>query len=334
MLAGLLPPDVMTFPIDNDPGGLAMTDRREFLRCAVAGAASGLLGTTAMAAAAPAVAASVRATRLADDLVMYSGAGGNVVTLGKGGEPLLMVDTGSAEHTAALLDAVEAATGTRRVATAFNTHWHWDHTGGNDVLARAGTVIRAQAFTRQWLMTSIFVPWQDRLYSRRPADAVPAVGFHGDGKLQHAGQDVAWGHLWQAHTDGDIYLHFPKQNVLVVGDLLSVGRYPILDYTTGGWIGGMADANRKLLALCNAETRIIPGTGPVAGRADLQAHSDMLAAVRQILVKGIKSGGNGDDFIQQKLTKDFDDRWGDPELFLKNAYLGLWAHARELGGIV
>jgi cyclase len=160
------------------------------------------------------------------------------------------------------------------------------------------------------------------------------VGFRSDGKMQHAGTDVAYGHLWQAHTDGDIYVHLPQQNVLVVGDLLSVGAYPILDYTTNGWIGGMADANRRLLALCNDQTRIVPGTGPVVGKAELQAHSDMLAAMRTILVKGIKSGGNGDDFIQQKLSKDFDAQWGDPQLFLQNAYLGLWAHARELGGIV
>jgi cyclase len=310
-----------------------MADRREFLRCAVASAVGSVPGSAVLAAAPPPAESTIKTTRLADDLVMYSGAGGNVVTLGNGTD-LLMVDTGSAEHTVALLNAVESVTGTRRVATAFNTHWHWDHTGGNEVLTKSGTSIRAQAFTRQWLMTSIFVPWQDRLYPRRPAAAVPSVGFYGDGKLQHAGQEVAYGHLWQAHTDGDIYLHFPKQNVLVVGDLLSVGRYPVLDYTTGGWIGGMADANRKLLSLCNDETRIVPGAGPVQTRADLQAHSDMLAALRPILVKGIKSGGNGDDFIQQQLTKDFDAKWGDPKLFLQNAYLGLWAHARELGGIV
>ena len=308
-----------------------MIDRRKFVQGAVAGAVGSALGASAFAATPS---ASIKSVRLADGLTLFSGAGGNVVTLGNATDGLLMVDTGAAEHTRALLDAVHAETGTRRVVTAFNTHWHWDHTGGNEVLAKSGTRIHAQAFTRQWLMTSIFVPWQDRLYKRRPAAAVPAVGFYGDGKMQHAGQEISYGHLWQAHTDGDIYLHFPQQNVLVVGDLLAVGRYPILDYTTNGWIGGMADANRKLLSLCNDQTRIVPGTGPVATRADLQAHSDMLAAVRPILVKGIKSGWNGDDFIQQALTKDFDAQWGNPELFLQNAYLGLWAHARELGGIV
>ena len=325
--------NMMTFVIGQ--GGLwAMTNRRKFIQCAVAGAVGSALSGTALAAATGRSPSPIGATRLADDLVVFTGAGGNVVTLGNSASGLLMIDTGAAEHTNALLDAVQAETGTRRIVTAFNTHWHWDHTGGNEALTRAGASIRAQAFTRQWLMTSIFVPWQNHLYQRRPAAAVPAVGFHGDGKLQHAGQDVAYGHLWQAHTDGDIYLHFPKQNVLVVGDLLSVGRYPVLDYTTGGWIGGMADANKKLLALCDERTRIVPGTGAVQTRADLQAHSDMLAALRPILVKGIKSGMNGDDMIQQKLSKDFDAKWGDPELFLQNAYLGLWAHARELGGIV
>jgi glyoxylase-like metal-dependent hydrolase (beta-lactamase superfamily II) len=302
---------------------------------AIAGATTAALGLPGLAATdsngAP---AAVRVTRLADDLAVFSGAGGNVVVLGSARDGLLMVDTGAAGQTSALLDAVSAETGTRRVVTAFNTHWHWDHTGGNEVLAKSGATIHAHAFTRQWLSTSVFVPWQDRLYARRPAAAVPAVGFHDDGKLQHAGQEVAWGHLWQAHTDGDVYIHFPKQNVLVVADLLSVGRYPVLDYTTGGWIGGMADANRKLLTLCDERTRIVPGTGPVQSRAGLQAHHDMLAALRPILVKGIKSGMNGDDMLQNGLTKDFDAEWGDPALFVRNAYLGLWAHARELGGIV
>jgi len=308
-----------------------MTDRRRFMQCAIAGAVGAALGSAALAAGKT---ASIHSSRIADDLVVFSGAGGNVITLGKSSDGLLMIDTGSAEHTPALLNAVQAETGTRRVVTAFNTHWHWDHTGGNEVLSKSGATIRAQAFTRQWLMTSIFVPWQDRLYPRRAAAAVPQVGFYGDGKVQHAGQDVAWGHLWQAHTDGDIYLHLPKQNVLVVGDLLSVGRYPVLDYTTGGWIRGMVDANKKLLTLCDESTRIVPGTGPVQTKADLQAHHDMLAALQPILIKGIKSGMNGDDMLAQKLTKDFDAQWGDPTLFVQNAYLGLWAHARELGGIV
>jgi cyclase len=310
-----------------------MTGRRRFIQGAIAGAVGSALGIPAWSKA-KVPAATIQAQRLADDLVLFTGAGGNVVTLGTADTGLLMVDTGAAGHTAALLKAVQAETGTRRVDTAFNTHWHWDHTGGNEVLAGSGTTIHAQAFTRQWLMTSIFVPWQDRLYARRAAAAVPQVGFYGDGAIRHAGQDIRYGHLWQAHTDGDIYLHFPKQNVLVVGDLMAVGKYPVLDYTTGGWIGGMADASRKLLELCNEQTRIVPGTGPVQSKADLAAYADMLAAVRPILVKGIKSGLNGDDMVQQQLLRELDGRWGSSELFVQNAYLGLWAHARELGGIV
>ncbi len=154
------------------------------------------------------------------------------------------------------------------------------------------------------------------------------------GQLQHAGNDVRYGHLWQAHTDGDIYVHLPKQNVLVVGDLLAVGSYPVLDYTTNGWIGGLIDANKKLLTLCNDQTRIVPGSGSggdEGGPAGAVRHAVGGTAHPG---EGIKSGGNGDDFIAQKLTKDFDPRWGDSKLFLQNAYLGLWAHARELGGIV
>lgn len=313
-----------------------MTDRRQFIRHAMAGAATLSWGAGARAGEAASVQASpvIRASKLTDEISLFAGAGGNVVTIGNAAEGLLMVDTGAADSTRSLLATIEVVTGTRRVTTAFNTHWHWDHTGGNEVLSQAGARIHAHAFTRQWLMTSVFVPWQDRLYARRPAAAVPAVGFYEGGEMQHAGQRLTYGHLWQAHTDGDIYVHIPAQNVLIVGDLLSVDRYPVLDYTTGGWIGGMLDANRHLLTLCNENTRIVPGTGPVQTRADLQAHHDMLAALRPILVTGIKSGMNGDDMIERELTKDFDARWGDPKQFLQNAYLGLWAHARELGGIV
>src|SRR5262245_19718570 len=118
-----------------------MTDRRRFMQAAIAGAVGSALGPVVRSAAPAAVIPAIKGQRLAEDLVVYSGAGGNVVTLGTAATGLLMVDTGAAEHTSALLEAVQAQAGTQRVATAFNTHWHWDHTGGNEVLAKAGTAI-------------------------------------------------------------------------------------------------------------------------------------------------------------------------------------------------
>jgi glyoxylase-like metal-dependent hydrolase (beta-lactamase superfamily II) len=143
-----------------------------------------------------------------------------------------------------------------------------------------------------------------------------------------------YGYLGQAHTDGDIYVFFPGPNILMAGDVFSVGQYPILDYTTGGWIGGLSDACKTLLNTCDAQTRIIPGSGAVQARADLQAQADMCAAMRTRFVDLMRKGMGAKDMLAAAPTKDFDAEWGNPELFITNAYPGLWGHVRELGGIV
>jgi cyclase len=127
---------------------------------------------------------------------------------------------------------------------------------------------------------------------------------------------------------------FPKANVLVAGGLVSVGSYPVLDYTTGGWIGGMADASKALVGIANKDTRIVPGIGPVQTYADLQAQSEMLSTMRERLVGLLRKGIGTDDLAANPPTQEFNAKWGDPKLFVVNAYRGLWGHVRELGGIV
>ena len=120
----------------------------------------------------------------------------------------------------------------------------------------------------------------------------------------------------------------------VAGDVVSVGSYPILDYSTGGWLGGIVDATKRLVELTNDSTRIVPGTGPVQTRADLQAEAAMLATMKDRLIGLMKKGIGTDDLLANPPTKEFDAQWGDPKLFLTNAFRGLWGHVRELGGIV
>jgi glyoxylase-like metal-dependent hydrolase (beta-lactamase superfamily II) len=147
-------------------------------------------------------------------------------------------------------------------------------------------------------------------------------------------EKIEYGYMPQAHTDGDIYVFFPTQNVLVAGDVFSIAQYPILDYVTGGWIGGLQNALRDLLKVAKDDTRIIPGTGPVHTRADLQAEADMANTMRDRLVKLMRQGMGPSDMIAAAPTKEFDDKWGNPELFIRNAYRGMWGHVRELGNIV
>jgi cyclase len=303
--------------------------RRDFLKLALGSAAGAAFAPVAFSRSG----AAITIIPLTESLSLVTGAGTNVVLFAKG-DQVLMIDGGTAEHSRSLLKAVSRHTGVRAPQVLFNTHWHWDHTGSNERLGKAGARIIAHENTKLWLGAEFYVEWEDREYTPRPKIAWPTETFYTHGTLTFAGEEIRYGHLPRAHTDGDIYVFFPSQNVLVVGDLLSVGRYPVLDFTTGGWLGGLVDANKALLELANDDTKIIPGTGPVQGRAHLQAQLDMLSTMKDRLVGLMKKGMGTDDVLAAPPTSEFDAQWGDPRQFIVNAYRGLWGHVRELGGIV
>ncbi|MDB6089107.1 MAG: cyclase [Gammaproteobacteria bacterium] len=306
-------------------------DRRSFLKAAIAGAGVALaLGSRAFGRSPP---EAIVATGLSDNLVQLAGAGGNVVVL-TGPDGIVMVDGGLEERSGDLLKVIGKLPGGRHVHTLFNTHWHWDHTGSNERLGKDKARIIAHENTRLWLGADFYVDWQDRHYKPRPRAAWPTETIYTSGKLTAGNEEIVYGYLPRAHTDGDLYVFFPRPNVLVAGGLLAAGNYPILDYCTGGWIGGMTDASKALLDLTNADTRIVPGVGPVQTRADLQAQYDMLSTLKDRLIGLLKKGMGTDDVIANPPTQEFNAKWGDPKLFLANAYRGLWAHVRELGGIV
>lgn len=308
--------------------------RRDVLRL-LAGGAAGLCLPRLIRAERDA--ALITATKLADNFIEITGAGANVLLV-VGSEGCLMVDGGSAERSAELLQIVSEHSGGRPVRVLFNTHWHPECTGSNEALAKAGARIIAHENTKQWLGTDVFEPWQKRTYKPLPKPALPTETFYATlattRKMTFGDEPVEYGYLPQAHTDGDIYVYFPRPNILMAGDVVSVGAYPILDYTTGGWIGGMVQAAKTLQKVTNSDTRIIPGTGPVQTRADLDAEQQMVSTVMERLVKLMKQGMGAKDMIAAAPTKEFDAKWGNPELFITNAYPGMWGHVRELGGIV
>ena len=126
-------------------------------------------------------------------------------------------------------------------------------------------------------------------------------------------------------------MSFPESNVLVAGDVLSTGAYPILDYRTGGWLGGMVDASQTLLYLTDKNTRIVPGRGPARNREDVQAQYDMVSTVKDRMTTMLKEGKSADEMVAAGLTAEFDEAWGDPTMFARNAYGGMWGHVGELG---
>jgi cyclase len=296
--------------------------RREFLRT-LAGAAAGLtLSRAAFAEASPAVA------KLTDKVTLITGAGNNIVALaGDGGS--LLVDCGDAAHAQNVLKL------TGSVKTVINTHWHTESTGANEAIAKAGAKLVSHVHTKLWMTQEIIHDWEKKVFPPRAKEALPTETFYTTGETTFGGEPVEYGLMPMAHTDGDIYIHFKLSNVLVAGDVVQAGRLPMLDFPTGGWIGGMQEAHRTLLRLANDTTKIVPATGPVMTKADVQANLDILTKVREQLVKLMKQGKGPQDMIAAKAMKDFEGQLaGDPDPFIFTAYRGLWAHVRELGGIV
>ena len=313
-----------------------MSNRRQFLQTLAGGAAGLSLAATGLAGLRPATARAadgLELTHLSDDLLLVTGGGANVVALSRP-EGVVLVDGADAAHSAAVLKAISQATGGRPVVTAFNTHWHWPHTGSNETLRQAKIKIIAHENTRLWLTEPVIEEWENRTYPARPK-ALPTDTFYkGVQKLNFGKANIEYGYLPQAHTDGDLYVYFRDANVLVAGDVLAVGHYPILDYTTGGWTLGMANATKQLLDVVDDQTRIVPGTGPVQTKADLAAEHDMLATLHEDLWQLMRKGMGADDMIAAGATKKFDDKWGNSDLFITNAYRGLYGHVRELRGVV
>jgi glyoxylase-like metal-dependent hydrolase (beta-lactamase superfamily II) len=267
------------------------------------------------------------ATKLTGKITLITGAGNNVVCLaGDGG--CLLADCGDATHA----QDVQKLAGP--VKTAFNTHWHTESTGGNDAMAKAGAKLVSHVDTKLWMTQEIIHDWEKKTYPPRAKEAQPTETFYSTGQLTFGGEPIEYGFMPMAHTDGDIYIHFTKSNVLVAGDAVQPGRLPLLDWITDGWIGGMQDAHRTLLRIADDSTKIIPGLGPVMTKADLQANLDTVTKIREQLVKLMKTGKGPADMIAAKGMQDFSHLAGDPDTFIYTAYRGLWAHARELGGIV
>jgi glyoxylase-like metal-dependent hydrolase (beta-lactamase superfamily II) len=269
--------------------------------------------------------------------VQVSGAGGNVLVL-PGDDGLLLVDSGAIESSAALAAFLSDRFGGAPVRALFNTHWHLANTGGNDAFGPAGAQILAHENTRLWMSTEFYVEWQDKTYQPRAAEALPNDTFYSHEpqplKLGFGSRQIEYGHLREAHTDGDIYVFFPEDNVLAVGGVMAGGGYPIVDFTTGGWIGGLEDATQKLIDLSDAQTRIIPESGPVQTRAALAAQHEMLVTVRGRIENAMRQGKSAEEMLAEGVTREFDERWGnDPRLFVSNIYDGLWWAGRLSGSL-
>jgi cyclase len=296
-------------------------NRRAFVKAALG---------TAGALALPALVSARERTSLIlspldDRLAVVSGAGANVVA-SRGPDGLLLVDGGLEEHAAALHKLVLKDLGAKRVHTLVNTHWHPEQTGSNQRLGKAGARIFAHENTKLWLGYANEVPGRAGKWGPLTGPALPGETVYDSGKFAFAGEDVEYGYLLQAHTDGDLYVFFPTSNVLVTGGAVSGEGWPIIDYRTGGWIGGLIEGLRKLIARADGKTRIVPANGPVLAKADLEAQLKMYATIFDRLGKLMRKGLGPEEALETGPSKEFDAQWGDSRQFLTLAYRSMWGH--------
>lgn len=272
---------------------------------------------------------SIKTTRLADDLFVLTGAGANVIAR-NGSDSALLVDGGLAERSADLAKAIAALPGAKPVRTLFNTHWHPEQTGSNLALGRQGATIIAHENTRLWLTTDITRPWESRTFKPMPKEGLPNKTFFGSEPQGNShtvdGEEIQYGYLLQAHTDGDLYVFFPKSNVLAIGDIISGSGWPFIDWWTGGWIFGIVSGLEKLLKVANDQTRIIPAQGPILSRADLEAQHKMFSNISQRLRTLMFGGRNVEDALAAQPTKEYNESMGDPKQFITLAFQSMWGH--------
>jgi cyclase len=306
-------------------------NRRHFLFTLTAAAA-----TNAAASPRPIHASSkagrtpLTVTDLSERLFVVSGGGGNV-TVFHPDEGVLLIDGGSPERSDEVLELVRKRSGQKRIHTLFNTHWHWAQTGSNVSLGKAGTRIVAHENTKLWLGVDVDSKWENRKYPRLPVNARPNQTFYTPQSLSIGGETVDYALMPEAHTDGDIYVHFRNANVLVAADVVSVDVYPTLDISSNGWITGNLNGVNTLKELCKPDTRIVPGRGAVQSPAHLDAQANMLTTVRQRMAKMLAQGKSAQEMIEAQPTKEFDAVWGDPELFIRNAFRGISLRPQQMG---
>jgi glyoxylase-like metal-dependent hydrolase (beta-lactamase superfamily II) len=264
----------------------------------------------------------IQTEKLSDTVYMMTGSGGNL-GVSAGDDGVFVIDSQFAPLTPKIQAAI-AKVSAKPVRFLLNTHWHFDHTGGNENLGKAGAIIVAQQNVRKRLSTEGFIAFFGMKTKPEPAIALPVVTFTSDLTLNLNGEEVRAFHAPRAHTDGDTVVHFPKSDVIHAGDTFFNKMYPFIDTSSGGSVAGVLAAADRILKMAGDNTKIIPGHGPLATKADLKAYRDMLAAVSGRVTSQIKQGKKLEDVVASKPTAQLDAAWGKgfltPDKFVEMLY--------------
>jgi cyclase len=259
----------------------------------------------AAASAQSAKDAVLEAEQVVPGVHVLIGQGGNI-GVSAGADGVFLIDD---QYAAMTPQVVEALAKIQPGAPRFvlNTHWHSDHTGGNENLARKGSVIVAHDNVRVRMGAEQFNKFFDRTTPASPAVALPIVTFNDSVSFHLNGDEMRAYHVPQAHTDGDAFIHFRKANVIHTGDLVFAGMYPFVDLDSGGSFAGLIAAVDRMLEIADGNTRVIPGHGKVTNRAGLAAYREMLVTTSGRMRELVKSGKTAEQVLAEKPFAELDE---------------------------
>ncbi len=269
--------------------------------------------------------AKINVTKLRGNVSVLEGSGGNIAVL-TGRDGKLLVDAGITASRPRITEALDSLSDDP-VKHLINSHWHFDHTDGNEWLHSVGAEITAQENTRKHLAVTTRVEDWNFTFPPAPAGALPTSEFASEKTLQLNGATLALKYYPPAHTDSDISVEFTEADILHVADTFWNGYFPFIDYSTGGSIDGMIHAAEANVARVTDKTIVIPGHGPIGNKAQLIAFRDMLVTVRAKIGLLKKAGRSLGEILAAKPTAGYDEKWGgfviDGKTFTRLVYAGI-----------
>ena len=269
--------------------------------------------------------AKINVTNLRGNVSVLEGSGGNIAVL-TGPDGKILVDAGIPGSRARITEAL-ASLSKDPVKHLINSHWHFDHTDGNEWLHSIGAEIIAHENTREHLSATTRVEDWNFTFPPAPTGALPTKIFDNEQTLHLNATTLVLKYYGQAHTDSDISIDFIDADIIHVADTLWNGHYPFIDYSTGGNIDGMIRAAEANVARATDKTIVIPGHGPIGNKAQLIEFCDMLVTIRERVAALKKQGKSRDEVVAEKPTADYDAKWGgfviNGDFFAKLVYAGV-----------
>ena len=267
----------------------------------------------------------IKTHQVAPGIYMLVGEGGNI-GVSAGADGVFMIDDQFAPLTDRITAAV-AALSDQPIRFLVNTHWHYDHTGGNENLGNQGVLIVAHDNVYERMSKDTEIAAFNNVVPAAPEAALPVITFNDNVTFRLNGEEIRAVHYRHSHTDGDSVIHFVNANVIHTGDIWFNGFYPFIDVSSGGSIDGVISSIRTLINLADDDTRIIPGHGPLGDKQGMQDYLEMLEAVRDRMNKLIAEGKSLEQIMELGPNADYDAAMGkgfiNPEQFLRVLYSDL-----------